>query len=76
MAQSPRRTTQPVRLECLEAWMAPYGLNTLMLSEESGVAAITVLRAERGDPIGPRTARKLAAVFDVTVEDLMGFPPD
>lgn len=63
-----RRPPSPLALRRLT-----MGLSQTEVGERAGVRGDTVSRLERGDMPQLRTARKIAAVLDTTVEEL--FPP-
>jgi len=47
-----------------------YSMNELAVA--AGVTKTTILRAEHGYPVHPRTARLIASVLGVTVPELVG----
>ncbi len=50
------------------------GYTLHLMSEEAGMAPHTIIRAEKGRPITPTSARRIAAVLGVTVADLVREP--
>jgi DNA-binding XRE family transcriptional regulator len=67
--------TSYVTLPHLRAWRVHKLWTQAQLASESHISAPTIVRAERGAPVGALTAERLARALGVTVEQLQSEKP-